>query len=169
MVLSVSVGAAFGLRAYSISKLAIHYSENSATISADFLNEKVVRTILEIALADPGVQGRLHEAANGSVDTYLNYIVPSEWYLPDVPLEKIPEGFHGHHQPEDYDRNLYKVLITKAKLTTDRVVRGSDIIKKTFGRKPLLVARVDKAEGRIIGIETPPPHVRWGDIPTPLF
>ncbi len=169
MVLSVSVGTAFGLRAYSLSTLAVHYSENSATISADFLSEKEVRTILEIALADPGVQGRLHEAANGRVDTYLNYIVPTEWYLPDVPLEKIPEGFHGHHQPEDYDRNLYKVLITKAKLTTDSVVRGSDIIKKTFGREPLLVARVDKAKGEVIGRETPPPHVRWGDIPTPLF
>ena len=57
MVLSVSVGAAFGLRAYSISRLAVHYSENSATISTDFLSEKEVRTILEIALADPGVQG----------------------------------------------------------------------------------------------------------------
>jgi len=169
MVLSVSVGAAFGFRAYSISRLAVHYSENTATISADFLSEKEVRTILEIALADPGVQGRLHEAANGRINIYLNYIVPTEWYLPDVPLEKIPEGFHGHHQPEDYDRNLFKVLITKAKLSTDSVVSGSDIIKKTFGREPLLVAKVNKANGEVIGIETPPPHVRWGDIPTPLF
>jgi len=169
MVLSVSVGAAFGLRAYSVSTLSVHYSENSATISTDFLSEKEVRTILEIALADSGVQGRLHEAANGSIDTYLNYVVPTEWYLPDVPLEKIPDGFHGHHQPEDYDRNLYKVLITKAKLTTDRVVEGLDIIKKTFGREPLLVARVDKSKSKVIGIEMPPPHVRWGDIPTPLF
>ena len=61
MILSVSVGAAFELQAYSISRLAVHYSENSATISADFLSEKEVKTILEIALADPGVQGRLHE------------------------------------------------------------------------------------------------------------
>ena len=168
LVLTVSVGAAFGLQAYSISRLAVHYSENSATISADFLDVKEVETIVKIALADPEVQKQMH-AANGGVSTYLNYLVPVEWYPSDVPLETIPEGFRGHDQPEDYDRNLYKVLITKAKLTTDRVVSGSDIIKKTFGRELVLVATVDKAKGEVIWLETPPLHVRWGDIPTPLF
>ena len=168
MVLGASVGAAFGLRAYSVSKLSVLYFENSATISADFLSEKELDDIVQIVLADPAVQKQLH-AANGGVNTYLNYLVPFEWYLPDVPLEKIPEGFHGHHQPENYDRNLYKVLITKAKLITGEPTVGPDIIKKAFGREPLLVAKVDKAKGKVIGIELPPPHVRWGDIPTPLF
>ncbi len=168
LVLGVSVGAGFGLRAYSVSMLAVHYSENSATISADFLSENEIASIEQIALADTEVQKQMH-AANGGAITCLNYLVPLAWYLPDLPLEKIPEGFHGHHQPENYDRNLYKVLITKAKLTTDSLVNGADIIKKTFGRVPLLVAKVDRAKGEVTGIETPPPHVRWGDIPTPLF
>jgi hypothetical protein len=31
------------------------------------------------------------------------------------------------------------------------------------------VARVDIAARRVTAVETPPAHVRWGDIPTPTF
>jgi hypothetical protein len=31
------------------------------------------------------------------------------------------------------------------------------------------VVRVNTKSGEITGIDTPPAHVRWGDISTPLF
>jgi hypothetical protein len=31
------------------------------------------------------------------------------------------------------------------------------------------VVRVNIQKAEITGLETPPPHVRWGDISTPLF
>jgi hypothetical protein len=31
------------------------------------------------------------------------------------------------------------------------------------------VVRVNTRSGEITGIDTPPPHVHWGDISTPLF
>jgi hypothetical protein len=34
---------------------------------------------------------------------------------------------------------------------------------------PLVVVRVNTQTGAITGIETPPPHVLWGDISTLLF
>ena len=84
-------------------------------------------------------------------------------------MEKIPEGFHGHHQSAEYDRNLCKILFTQAKLPAGESVSGSDITKKAVGRRPLLLVKVSKAEGKVTAIETPPPHVSWGDIPTPYF
>ena len=169
IVLTVSVSAAFGLRDYSLSKISTFYSENSATIAAAFMSKKDLDNTLRIALGNPDVQSPLKEARNSKDEKFLNYVVPLEWYLPDVPVEKIPEGFHGHHQPGDYNRDLYKILITKARLSTDKPVSGVNIIKNTFARIPVLLVKVNKAKGEIIGIETPPAHVRWGDIPTPLF
>lgn len=61
------------------------------------------------------------------------------------------------------------MLFTKAKLTTAQPVADEDIIKKTVARAPLIVVKLNKATGEILGIEQPPAHVRWGDIPTPLF
>lgn len=169
IVLTISVNAAFGLRDYSLSKISTFYSKNSVSIATAFMNTDELKNALQIALENPEVQTQLKEAKNGKDEVFLNYVVPLEWYLPDIPLEKIPEGFHGHHQPGDYNPHFYKILITKARLSTDKPVSGVNIIKNTFARIPVLLVKVNKANGEVIGIETPPAHVRWGDIPTPLF
>ncbi|NIR50049.1 isoprenylcysteine carboxylmethyltransferase family protein [candidate division KSB1 bacterium] len=169
LALTVSVSAAFALRNYSLSKITTVSSENSVTISADYMSEPELQKIAQIALTDPDVALRIHQAKNGRAEVYLNYVVPAEWYLPDVPIEKIPEGVHGHHQPKEYDRNKYKVLFTKAKVATKQLIQGRKIIKNAYGREPILLAYVDKAKGEVTAIKTPPRYVKWGDIPTPLF
>jgi hypothetical protein len=45
---------------------------------------------------------------------------------------------------------------------------GVAIVKKAYGREPIVVVRVNTQTG-VTEIETPPPHVLWGDISTPLF
>ena len=46
---------------------------------------------------------------------------------------------------------------------------GEAIVKGAYGREPIVVVRVNTQTGEITGIDTPPPHVLWGDISTPLF
>jgi len=157
---------AFALRSFSLSQTSIVYSENSATISAKSQPIEEVEQILEIALKDENVTSKIDRKQNSH---YLNYVLPEEWYLPDVPIEEIPAQFHGHHQPKNYNRNKYKVLITKAKLRTGKKVTGDELIINTYGREPLVLAYVDLSVGKVTEIKTPPAHVRWGDIPTPLF
>ncbi|HEX9652215.1 MAG TPA: isoprenylcysteine carboxylmethyltransferase family protein [bacterium] len=168
-ILAVSLAAAFGLRDFSISKLSTVYSTNSATIATAATDHDKLETILQIALADARVQQRLNASNNGTPGPFLNYVVPNEWYLPDLPLDEGSQKVGGHHQPKEYDRNLYKVLFTRARLKTDEVVTGPDIVGNTVGRIPVLVAHVDLRKGEVVEITTPPAHVRWGDIPTPLF
>jgi protein-S-isoprenylcysteine O-methyltransferase Ste14 len=169
VALGVALAGAFEVRDYSLSQVSTLVSEDAATISAATLVPDEMQEILRIAGENPDVRSRLPQSQNGAVLKYLNYLVPAEWYLPDVPMEKIPEGFHGHHKPSDYDRNLYTVLFTKAKFASYGAVHGADIIKKAVGREPLLLAKVDRAARKVISVETPPSHVQWGDIPTPLF
>jgi hypothetical protein len=47
---------------------------------------------------------------------------------------------------------------------------GVDIVEASYGRDPLVVAVVDVGEeGAVTEIRTPPSHVKWGDISTPMF
>jgi hypothetical protein len=41
-------------------------------------------------------------------------------------------------------------------------------VKDAYGLDPIIVARVDTAAERVT-TEMPPAHVRWGDIPTPIY
>ena len=70
--------------------------------------------------------------------------------------------------PGDFDRRLYKVLFSKAR-THDQTASGREIVTKSYGLDPVILARVNTEANQTTGIETPPAHVRWGDIPTPLF
>jgi hypothetical protein len=62
----------------------------------------------------------------------------------------------------------FKVLFTRAR-THRPDATGAEIITSAYGREPLVVAHVNLAGKRVTAAEKPPPHVRWGDIPTPLF
>jgi hypothetical protein len=46
---------------------------------------------------------------------------------------------------------------------------GAAIVKPAYGREPIVVVRVNTQTGAITGIETPSPHVLWGNISTPLL
>ena len=72
------------------------------------------------------------------------------------------------HVPKDFDRRHYKILFTKAQ-THSEDAQGKDIVKAAYGREPIIVVKVDVSTSKVIGSETPPPHVHWGDIPTPMF
>lgn len=168
-VLGTALLLAFWLRDYSISQLAVVYSDNSVTIGADTIAEKRLQKALEIARQNPEVRSHLAQATNGGAEIYLNYVVPATWHLPDVPMEETPKGIHGHYQPDDYDRSLYKVLLTRARTFSSEPLAAEAIIKQTCGREPLVLAYVDLEAGVVTNVETPPDHVRWGDIPTPLF
>ncbi len=172
--LSVSVLAGFWVREISVRQVSTFYAGNSATIATAPMDEGEIEKTLKIALGHSEVQNRLARAGYGTGEKFLNYVVPLDWFLPDLPLEVLPEGVHGHHQPGDFNRDEYKVLFTKAGLHTCSsaacdAVTGANIIKRTFKRTPVLVVKLNRATGEVLGVEMPPPHVRWGDIPTPLF
>jgi len=94
-------------------------------------------------------------------------VIPSEWYLPDLPVEVLYK-LGGHRTPKNFDRRYYKVLFTQAR-THFHEPAGKDIVKWAYGRNPLILVRVNIAAASVTAVEVPPAHVVWGDIPTPML
>jgi class 3 adenylate cyclase/protein-S-isoprenylcysteine O-methyltransferase Ste14 len=163
LVVGAAVASGHKLRDYSLSHLSSFFTPDMAVLSPAVLTSDELGTALHLAMADEAVRGRLSVA--GRAPKLVIYVVPLEWKLPDLPLE-VTRG--GHYTPRDFDRRLYKVLFTKAR-SHDGTIRGRDIVTNAYGLDPLIVAKVNTETGQIAAIETPPAHVRWGDIPTPLF
>ena len=160
---------AHGLKRYSIRKLSVHYTKDSATISTMRLDSNIIKKALNLALSVPDVNESLHGIGYGSGAILVNYLVPLKWILADLPLEEIPEGTHGHVTPMPENPFEFKLLFTKAKTHAKKFSSGADIIENTYGRIPIIVVKLDINTNRIMAIEKPPTHVVWGDIPTPLF
>ena len=164
-VVAGAVGIAHQLRDWSLARVSALYRPDLAALSPALLSSLEIALALEVAASGEGVQERL--ASEGASARFLVYVVPEGWRLPDLPMETV-EHAGGHRTPADFDRHLYKVLFTRVR-THDSNIGGPEIVKRAYGREPLLLVHVNTETGGVSGVETPPPHVRWGDIPTPMF
>jgi protein-S-isoprenylcysteine O-methyltransferase Ste14 len=163
-LIAIAVGAGFQLRNWSLSRIAAVYDERTAVISTALLADEDLKKTYQIAQSDPRIQALLEQPRE---TRFIVYIVPKEWSLPDLPLDNENPS-EGHHVPSEFDRLHYKVLFTRARFHGSPP-SGVDIVKASYGRDPLVVAVVDVGEGVVTEIRTPPSHVKWGDISTPMF
>ena len=164
LVVAASVLLGFGVRRYALSQVTAFYTPAAAVLSPARLTEEELRTAYRTAATDTRVEAALRRAAPGAL---IIYVVPLEWRLPDLPLERDPAP-GPHRQPPGFDRRHYKVLFTRARTHIEHAA-GREIVLSAYGRDPIVVARVDISGPAVTAVETPPAHVRWGDIPTPMF
>ena len=164
LVLAASVLLGFGVRGYALSQVTASYTPATAVLSPALLTEEELRTAYRTAATDARVETALRRAAPG---TLIVYVVPLEWRLPDLPLDRTPPS-GGHHQSAGFDRRYYKVLFTQPRTHVPRA-SGREIVLNAYGRDSIVVASVDISGPTVTAVETPPAHVRWGDIPTPMF
>ena len=165
VAMGAAVALAFELRNYSLSKISSLYSQNAAVLSPAVLTQDELSSAYQLAAANPRVHQKLRSIEPSA--KLIVYVLPSEWYLPDLPVEVLYK-LGGHRTPRNFDRRYYKVLFTQAR-THFRDLAGKDIVKWAYGRNPLILVRVNIAAASVTKVETPPAHVVWGDIPTPMF
>lgn len=162
--IAIAIITGFQLRNWSLGRIAAVYDERTAVISTALLADEDLKKTYQIARSDPRIRELLEQTRKMR---FIVYIVPKEWFLPDLPLDQEnPTG--GHHVPSEFDRLRYKVLFTRARFHGSPP-SGVDIIKASYGRDPLVVAVVDVSQGAVTEIRTPPTHVKWGAISTPMF
>ncbi len=165
ITLIISIFTAFGLRNWSLTTIPVLYARNSATIALMPMSESEMQHILNITAQTKEIR----MISNDSANYYLNYVIPAEWRLADLPMEAYNEGEEGHIRPDDISRKDFKVLYTKALIHSTANMTVQDILKRSFGREPVVLFKVNIERNEILSTERPPAHVVWGDIPTPLF
>ncbi|MBI4639181.1 MAG: isoprenylcysteine carboxylmethyltransferase family protein, partial [Candidatus Tectomicrobia bacterium] len=168
VVIVATVSLGYQLRDYSLSRLSALYTEDMAVISTALLTNEELSKALQIAMGSADVLTKLKSAGYRQNAKLLAYVVPLGWNLPDLPMGVGQDGRRDHSTFTSFDRRFYKVLFTKVR-TYEHAIRGQEIITKSYGRDPIVLVKINTDTAQITGIETPPPHVRWGDIPTPMF
>jgi hypothetical protein len=159
-----------GLRNYSLAHLRASYGDNVAVLSPALLSDRELSSAYALASSNAEVRRRVE--AIGQEAKLLVYVLPSDWYLADLPVESLSvEEWHklgGHHTPTNFDRRSYKVLFTRA-LSYAPDSHGREIVKHAYGRDALLLVRVDIESQRVSAVEVPASQLLWGNIPTPMF
>jgi hypothetical protein len=93
--------------------------------------------------------------------------MPVQWYVAEIPMNGVKYR-NGHASPADYDRNLYKVIFTKADMRTNKDVTGKDIIKNVMKREYLAEAWISLKEGKVTKLIVSPESY-YKDTPVAIY
>ncbi len=155
------------LKSVSIDYLYSSYSTNSAFISLTKIDKITFSKVISIAESDTLTRIFLAKYNIKGKVKYINYIMPSEWYFADLPMNIPSQANDGHYTPVNYNKTTYKILFTKVTLSEN--ADGKDIILKTLGRIPILEIEIDLQKQKVTQIKKTPNSTMWGNIPTPIF
>jgi len=168
VVMAAAVAAGFGVREYAVSRLSAIWRPDTAIVALAPMSRDELATAYELAAAAPAVRSRLDAAG----DPRLVYVIPEEWSVPDLPVDPPAATRRTPHGSSEFDRSRLKVLFARPR-SHRAGATGAAIVTSAHGLDPLAVAHLDMAgdmaAGRVTAVDDPPRHVRWGDIPTPLF
>jgi hypothetical protein len=168
-IATVSIGLANELRNYSLKNLYTFYTGEAAYISVARVDQDILKKIVDTALTDEKVVTKLERARDKEMTRFLNYVIPTEWYVSEIPMKRVPVAKGGHYHPANYDKNSFKIVFTRVDLRTDKEVEGRAFILNIAKRTPIAEVKVDLTQNRVIEITDPATTIKYENIPVSLY
>lgn len=165
----ISLGLARGLQSIALDSLYAIYTKDSAYISVNKIEKEKIEELAIIALANDELRFRLDSVKENSNTKYINYIVPAEWYISEIPMN-ITSGNPEHYfQSSISNKNLYKIIFTKAVLHNKHGLPSWELLLNTLMVIPIVEVWIDVSQKKIIKLLDPPQEVRYENVPVPFF
>lgn len=166
LVLAAAIGLTMLVNTISINSLYATYTDNAANISLCEMEPDTIQSIVTLVESDPEVAKYVEDFPADSL--YLNYILPTVWFSAEVPMNGIVYRA-GHRSNPNYDRNAYKVILTKVSLQAGGAESGRDILYNLSSRLPIVEVWVDLQENKITKILDIPEDYKYKGIPVAVY
>ena len=166
LTLSIFLLTAYGLNFLTIQSLHTSYENNGVTVSLCNLDEQTIRKAVEIAKENPEVETALAE--NGPDALELNYILPTEWFAAEVPMNGL-QYKSGHKSTSDYNKNQYKIIFMNTTLSEGNNEIPTDILWKTTKIHPLIEVWVDLEQAEVTDVKALPEDIKYEGIPEAIY
>ena len=159
VALGLALVAASGLRTLALDSLYAMSADGDVYVSVVEIGDGDLAEG-ELARTAPGAQEVI-----GDRGRLLNYVVPANMYISEIPM-RLPEGETlSHAVPPDWDRKTYKGVFTEAIL--DRV--DADVLRHAVNKTALLEVHVDLQAREVIASYPPPAESFYDGRQVPVF
>ena len=164
IALGLALSAALGLRVLSMNALHTYQADEGVYLSVVEIADEDLAAVAAIARSAPEVQ-----AALSGKEHLLNYVVPTQMYISEIPMYLPPGKTFGHSVPSDRNPALYKVIFTEAVFGGEGLPAGGDILWNAVNKIPLVEAHVDLNSKAVTTLLLPPTEPFYGNRQVPLF
>lgn len=161
------IGLAKLLENHSRNSLYAYYTENAVYISLTEIEEAKMQNLIQAALGEPLVQTCLAE--QGTEGRFLNYIVPSNRYISEIPMNNFEGLSRVNFMYTGTETEVYKIIFTKAILSGDGKANKEEILEWVTSRIPLIEIWLNSADSSIVQVIDPPAKRNYEGIPMPVF
>lgn len=167
LALCLSLGLARGLHLHAVDSVVAVYGSDSANVALERMPAQRLAAALRLAFADARVRHIL--AAQPADARYLNYIMPLDVNVSELPLAPMQGTVHRHFLAGGSDGSeAVKILLARAETGT-AVPVPRRLLLRTCGIQPLAEVWVDPAAGVVLKMLPPSRGTRYGSLPMPLF
>lgn len=168
---AIALGAAtltgLAIKSYTVNSLYTHFTRDAAFVSVGSMSEIQISELADIAIQNPRVKTALDSA--GETARFINYILPTEMYVSEIPMY-LPKGtITGHTFPEDHNPSRYKIVFTQAHFGPGLPPDSARIIKDALNKSPIVEAWVDQESRQVLRVFPPPADAFYDGMPVPIF
>ncbi len=167
--LATALVASVILKEWSLKSLYAVYDKNTAYISVTKMESDSLRHIIATALRNSEVCRRLDEYGVGNGSKCINYVLPFDTYMLEIPMNENPSADRFHFMPRNSSPGLSKIIFTKAETESGNDVDGKQLIRLPVRRTPLLEVAVDPVAWKVLEIASPASSAKLIDISLPVF
>ena len=164
IALGLALLAAFGLRVLSMNALYTYRGDEGVYLSVVEIADEDLAAVAAIAHSASAVQAILAGKTH-----LLNYVVPKEMYISEIPMYLPPGETFGHSIPADRNPALYKVIFTEAAFGGEGVPAGGDILWNAVNKRPLVEVHVNLNSKAATAALLPPTEPYYGNRQEPLI
>ncbi len=165
----VTVGLANGLKVWSINSLYAHYTKEAIYLSIVKLEKSSIKRMVKIALANPNIQARTEIEGIGSGTRFINYVLPANMDVSEIPMNPVRGARGEHFLPAAYKGSIYRIVFTEAKLRNRGETKAEEILLNTLKTEPVIEVLIDLSLGKIVDIKNPTATRNYEGIPVPIF
>ena len=163
-VLALALVAAFGLRILTTNAMYTLPTDEGVYLSVVEIGDGDLAAVAEIARS--AAQAK---AALSGKEHLLNYVVPTEMYISEIPMHLPPGEAFGHIVPSDRDPARYKVIFTRAVFSDEGLPAGGDVLWNAINKVPLVEVHVDLRTQAVTAVFPPPAKPFYGGRQVPVF
>ncbi len=170
LTILLSLDLAQRLQSLSLNSLYAVYLKDSAYISVTKIDQENMANLIEIALANEDIQACIDNVKGNANTKFLNYLLPAEWYISEIPMNIVEcNSEHFLQSSNDYNKNFYKIIFTKANLRTDQNFEGKELLVNTINITPIVEVWLNVSQQKVVDIKQPPETIMYENVPVPVY
>lgn len=163
-VLGVALGGAIGLRAHALDSLYALRTNDDIYLSVTEIDDEELATVAGLARSSSAAEVAL--AGRGPL---LNYVLPVEMHVSEIPMRLPPGATFTHSIPTERDRGRYKVVFTEAVFDANGPPEDGDTLAHAVNKVPLIEVHVDLGKQVVTSTFPPPDQPFYGHRQVPVF